>query len=112
MDLRELVSDGGDLSPSRALALIEGLPYGCRSLAHIQGDPDLEGWDVQSYLLAGLVESVRENTFATVQIQTKKKLKHPEPIKIPGASLKKKKQPGGNVFAQMARAQYNRRKEQ
>lgn len=107
VDLRDLVSDEGGLSPRRALVLIEGLPYGCRSWAHIQGDPELEGWDISTYMLAGLLDSVRENTFATVQIQSKKKLKPPEPIKIPGASAKPAKKP--NLFAQMAAAQFNRK---
>lgn len=109
VDLRELVSDEGDLSPRRALSLIEGLPHGTRSIARIQEDPELEGWDVSAFLAAALIESVRENTFATVQIQSKKKLKHPEPLKIPGNSSPKKKTPPANMFTAMARAQLNRR---
>lgn len=107
MDLRELVSDAGDLSPRRALSLIQGLPHGTRSIARIQDDPELEGWDVSAFLAAALIETVRENTFATVQIQSKKKLKHPEPLKIPGNTSPKKK-PAPNMFAAMARAQLNR----
>lgn len=109
VDLRELVSDDGDLSPRRALVLLMGLPFGCRSWAYIQDEPDLQGWDPQAYLLAALVDSVRENTFATVQIQTKKKLKAPEPMKIPG--VRKKEEPKGNLFVQMARAHYQAGKE-
>lgn len=106
IDLRELVSDEGDLSPRRALALVQGLPHGTRSWARIQDDPELEGWDIQAYLLASLVESVRENTFATVQIQSKKKLKRPEPMQIPGVHKKKERRPDGGLFANMARAAY------
>lgn len=106
------MSDAGELSPRRALALIQGLPHGTRSIALIQGDPELEGWDVDSFLTAALIETMRENTFATVQIQSRKKLKHPEPLKIPGGSSPKKNTQPANMFAQMARAQYNRRKEE
>lgn len=103
------MSDAGDLSPRRALSLIQGLPHGTRSVARIQGDPDLEGWDVDSFLTAALIETMRENTFATVQIQSKKKLKHPEPLKIPGAKPQKQKPPQQNMFTAMARAQLARR---
>ena len=103
------MSDAGDLSPRRALSLIHGLPHGTRSIAQIQGDPELEGWDVDSFLTAALIETMRENTFATVQIQSKKKLKHPEPLKIPGGTSPKKNTQPANMFTQMARAQLNRR---
>lgn len=102
------MSDAGGLSPRRALSLIQGLPHGTRSIALMQGDPELEGWDVDSFLTAALIETMRENTFATVQIQSKKKLKHPEPLKIPGGTSPKKKKPPANMFAAMARAQLNR----
>lgn len=110
VDVRELVSDDGDLSPRRALALIYGVPQGTATWAHLQGDPDLIGWDTQTYLLAGVIDSLRENTFATVQIQSKKKLQRPEPIKVPGAHQKKKR-PEQNLFARMAAAQLRAGKE-
>lgn len=102
VDLRDLVSDEGDLSPRRALSLIAGLPTGTASWAHLAGEEDLTGWDTQTFLLAGLIDSVRENTFATVQVNSKKKLKQPEPFPVPGS---KKKRPEQNTFAAMAAAQ-------
>lgn len=109
VDLRDLVSDEGELSPRRALALIYGLPPGCPSWARLQGDPELTGWDTKTYLLAGLIESVRENTFATVQVKSRKKLKRPEPMQLPGAKPNKKK-PEQNLFLRMANAQFKARK--
>lgn len=102
VDIRDLVS--GEESPRWALSLIYGLPQGTVSWARLQGDPDLAGWDTQTFLLAGLIESVRDNTFATVQLKSKKKLKRPDPLPVPGEQ--KQKQPKQNLFLQMASAQY------
>lgn len=102
VDIRELVS--GEESPRWALSLIYGLPQGSMSWARLQGDPELVGWTTQTFLLAGLIESVRDNTFATVQLKSKKRLKRPESIRIPGDH--KQKRPNQNLFLQMATAQY------
>lgn len=109
VDLRDLVSDEGELSPRRALSLISGLPPGTATWARLAGEEDLAGWDTQTFLLAGLIDSVRENTFATVQVNSKKRLKQPEPFPVPGS--KKKKRPEQNMFAAMAAAQLRARKD-
>lgn len=103
-DLGKTVSGEG-FSPRRILAFVEGMPPASRTFAALGDDARTEGWDTQAYLLAGLVDAVRENTFVTAQIQSKKKLKRPDPIDVPGN--KKKKSDGQvNLFAQMAAAQW------
>lgn len=57
-------------------------------------------------MLASLIDAVRENTYANMQVRTRKKLKQPTPVKVPGA---KKKQ--ANSFLRMAQAVYRERKE-
>lgn len=102
VDVVGLFMDPPELSPAQVLALIEGLPLGSRFVAHAGGVPDSAGWDTDSYMLASLIDAVRENTYANMQVRTKKKLKRPTPLKVPGA-----KQPSNsNSFLKMAQAAY------
>lgn len=100
-DLGETVSGEG-FSPLRILAFLEGMPVGSKSYAALAHEEKAVGWDTQAYLLAGLVDAVRENTYVTAQLQSKKKLKRPEPIDTPGT---RKKEAPVNLFAQMAAKQ-------
>ena len=86
--------------------MIEGLPLGSSFGALAGGVPDSAGWDTSAYMLASLIDAVRENTYANMQVRTKKKLKQPTPVRVPGA---KKKQ--SNSFLKMAQAVYRERKE-
>lgn len=98
VDVVGLVSEPPALSPAQALALIEGLPLGSSFAAKAGGVPDSAGWDTNSFMLASLIDAVRENTYANMQVRTKKKLKRPDPVKVPGARPKK----AGNSFVKMA----------
>lgn len=83
--------------------LIRQLPPDSRTIASLQGGEQFLGWDADRYLLAALVDAVRENTYAFVSANSKKKPKQPEPVTRPnkaGRSHQKK----NNQFAAMAAA--------
>lgn len=104
VDVVGLFVDPPELSPAQVLALIEGLPNGSKFMAQAGGVPDSAGWDTNSYMLASLIDAVRENTYANMQVRTKKKLKRPTPVKVPGS-----KQPSSsNSFLKMAQAAYRK----
>lgn len=96
-----VVADPPTLSPSEALALIENLPEDSRTLALLRGMEDSYGWTVDTYLTAALIDAVRENTYANMQVRTKKSLPKPEKLPVPGVERKKKV----NSFVAMAQAQ-------
>lgn len=110
VDLQGLFYDPPEVDPKRAMALVEGLPQDSRTMARLRGASDSAGWDTNSYLLASLIDVVRENTFVNMQVRTKKKLKPFEQVPIPGVKKQKKKGPK-NSFALMAQQQLSRTKE-
>lgn len=101
VDLRHVVSGDSDLTPALVLGLVEELPFGCRTTAVLSGEEGFAGWDLQSFLLASVVDAVREGTFANMQVRTKKKLTPPDPVSRPGV----KREKPVNKFLAMARAQ-------
>lgn len=96
-----VVADPPTLSPSEALTLIENLPEDSRTLSLLRGLEDSYGWTVDTYLTAALIDAVRENTYANMQVRTKKRLPKPEGMPVPGVKRKKKV----NNFVAMAQAQ-------
>ena len=99
-----LTLTGEGESPRRLLAYIAHMPAGSGTQAAVGGLDESVGWDTQAYLMAGLIDAVRENTYVTAQTQSKKKIKAPEPIPVPGRA-KQKKKGSPNLFAQMAAVQ-------
>lgn len=106
VDLTGLVSDPPALSPAEALALVENLPPDSMTSALVRGQQDTYGWGTSDYLLASVVDAVRENTFANMQVRTKKKLKAPDKLPVPGREAVKKP----NNFLAMARAEFMKRR--
>lgn len=96
-----LVSDPPTLSPSEALTLIENLPEDSRTHSLLRGVDNSYGWTVDTYLTAALIDAVRENTYANMQVRTRKRLPRPEKMPVPGIQHKKKV----NNFVAMAQAQ-------
>lgn len=103
IDLGDLFRPGSGLTPKRIVYLVEGLPIESRTVAAIADNNESSGWGVTEYLIANLIDAVRENTFTNVQVRTKKKLAPPESFPVPGA--KQKKKPKRNMFVQMAQRQ-------
>jgi hypothetical protein len=59
------------------------LPVESRTIAAVRGGDQFRAWDVHAYLLAALVDAVRENTFVFVAANSKRKPKAPKPIPRP-----------------------------
>lgn len=97
-----VVADPPEISPSEVLALIENLPAGSAALAVVSGVTDSVGWTTETYLIASLIDAVKENTFANMQVRVKKRLQRPERTPVPGMAPAKKK----NSFVAMAQAQF------
>lgn len=103
VDLHDVLVDGSGLSPRLVLAYIRQLPLESATVAAIRGGEQFRGWSVITYLLAQQIDSIRENTWVTVSANAKKKPKAPEPYPRPEKKSKK-----GNLFASMARTQYQK----
>lgn len=106
VDVVGLVSDPPTISPAQVLALISGLPAESKTVSLLRESDDAVGWDTNSYLLASVVDAVRENTYVTAQVNSKKKLKPPEPLKVPGAGARKPEKKSPNAFVRMAQKQF------
>ena len=113
VDLRELLSEEPTTTPTLVLALIEELPFSSRTSALLRDSPDSAGWDTSDYLTAALIDSVRDGTFANMQMNSKKKLQPFERVPIPGVEKKPEKKPVNNFvrMAQMALAEAQKQKE-
>lgn len=90
VDLEGLFASPPNVSPRKVLVLIEGLPADSATVSRTRDTPEATGWTVDSYLLASLIDAVRENTFTNIQVRTKKKLTPPERVRVPGAVVEKK----------------------
>lgn len=105
VDLRHLFDDSGELSPKRALILIENLPPSSRTVTLIGDNPEAYGWDLSAHMLASVIDTIRENTYTNVQVRTKKRIDPPEPFTRPGVE-KEAKERKPNKFVQMAQQQF------
>ncbi|KGI82066.1 hypothetical protein IL38_07050 [Actinopolyspora erythraea] len=81
------------------------MPIESRTVAAMRGGDEFIGWSADRYLLASLVDAVRENTFVLASAHSdKKKPKPPEPIPRPKDKSKEAKT---NPFAAMAAQRIN-----
>lgn len=84
--LRVYGVDPHKATPRRVWSLLRRLPAGTW---HKDNGP--ASWSNEAYLIAGLIDSVNQNTWVTVAANSKKKPKQPKPIPRPGTSVKKTK---------------------
>lgn len=104
VDLTGLFVEPSLITPAEVLALVENLPPESATQAERRNQPDSQGWTASAYLTAMAVDAIRENTFANMQVRTKKKLKPPDKLPVPGQKPQKKQ----NSFVAMAQAQYRK----
>jgi hypothetical protein len=90
LDLRDLFR--GELSPKRALALVEGLPTDSAYAISLRGVEHI-GWDRQAYILADLFDAVMTLIHITIRANTDKPKAVKEPGEYPRPGQKKSKQP-------------------
>ena len=105
VDLSGVVAEPATISPVEVFALVENLPPESNTSALVRSEPGSSGWSTTEYLLASVIDAVRENTFANMQVRTKKRLTPPGKLPVPGRKVEKKP----NQFLAMARKHFNRR---
>jgi hypothetical protein len=50
----------------------------------VRGGPAHDGWGVEAYLLAALLDAVQANTHALIQVNSRKKVRPPARVPLPG----------------------------
>lgn len=105
VDLSDILASTPSISPTKVVWLIQSLPVESRTSAILRKNPESYGWTNTDYLLANVIDSVRENTFANIQVRTKKKLQPFDRTPVPGMREEKKK-PTQNKFLKMAQQQW------
>lgn len=88
-------------SPRKVLALVRQLPPESATIASLRGGDHFRGWGLDQYFYAALIDAVRENTYAVIAANSKKKPKPPEPVQRPE---QRKPKAQTNSFAAMAGA--------
>ncbi|WP_367137891.1 hypothetical protein [Saccharothrix sp. HUAS TT1] len=78
-----LVEAYRDWSPLYLLAHIRQLPIESRTVAAMRGGEQFNGWGVDRYFLAALIDAVHDQTYAFVAANSKRKPKRPKPIERP-----------------------------
>lgn len=100
-NLTDVLVEGSGLTPRLALVLIRQLPMESRTIAALRGGSEFLGWGADRYLMAALIDSVKENTYVTAAAASgKKKPPKPKPIERPEARIQRKR--GANSFAAIA----------
>jgi hypothetical protein len=104
LNLVEILRDGSGYSPRQILLLIQGLPLQSATVAMMRGGQEFRGWDQDRYLSAALFDAVKENTFAFISANSKRKPPAPEPMWRPKEQTKKKSRDKNNPFLQRLEA--------
>lgn len=100
INLVQALKPGSGFSPRQLLILVRQLPPESRTVAAIRGGAQFRGWDSDRYLRAAMVDAIRENTYAFIAANSKRKPKPPEPIERPDKTSKRRQ--NKNAFAVMA----------
>jgi hypothetical protein len=96
-----------ELSPREVLAYIRNLPPESATVAELRGGPEFLGWGNDRYMMADLIDAIRELIYVQVASKSKKKPQPPKPYERPDTRVKTKK---SNNFAAMARAAFRMNK--
>lgn len=97
----------GSLPLWEAAILARQLPLTSRTVAAVQGGKEYLGWDVNTHLMAALVDSVQISNYMFAKANSKKRVKEPIPVPRPGDAERRKRENMNNPFAQMVQAQMN-----
>jgi hypothetical protein len=95
----------GSLPIWEAAILTRQLPHTSRTVAAVQGGKEYLGWDVNTHLMATLVDLLQVNNYMFAKVNSKKRVKAPTPIPRPGDAERRKRENQNNPFAQMVQAQ-------
>lgn len=75
----------GTLAPRRVVDLVEQLPDDSALAASVRGGIQYRAWDVQTHLLAALVDGVHLAAWVTAQANSKQRIARPKPLPRPAA---------------------------
>lgn len=102
LNLVGALCDGSGYCPKQILLLIKGLPLESATASAIRGGDEFRGWGFDRYLSATLIDAVRENTYAFIVANSKKKPKEPEPMYRPKEKVRQRRSAPDpkNPFAQ------------
>lgn len=107
LDIRDVLIPGSGLTPRMCIALVRNLPAESATVAAYRGGDEFRGWGQDRYMIAELIDAVRELTYVQVSSKSKRKPPRPTPFSRPKA----KKSPNkDNKFMAMARAQLMKRR--
>lgn len=95
----------GSLPIWEAAILTRQLPLTSRTLCAVQGGKEYQGWDVNTHLLASLLDSIQISNYMFAKVNSKKRVKAPVPVPRPGDAERRKREAMNNPFAQMVQAQ-------
>lgn len=99
LNLVEVLRPGG-MSPRQVLALIRQLPPESRTVAALRGGDQFQGWGVDRYLLANVIDAINQNTYAFIAANSKRKPKAPKPVPRPSAKTQRGRDDQSNPFRQ------------
>lgn len=94
----------GGMSPRQVLALIRQLPPESRTVAALRGGEQFQGWGVDRYLMASIVDAIQQNTYAFISANSKRKPKAPEPVQRPSKNSGSQRDNKTNMFRQQLAA--------
>jgi hypothetical protein len=92
------------MSPRQVLALLRQLPPESRTVAALRGGEQFQGWGVDRYLMASIVDAIQQNTYAFISANSKRKPKAPEPVKRPSKDSGPQRDNKTNMFRQQLAA--------
>lgn len=95
----------GSLPIGEAAILARELPQTSRTIAAVQGGKEYLGWDVNTHLMAAVVDLIGINNYMFAKVNSKKRVKAPVPVPRPGDAERRKREAMNNPFAQMVQAQ-------
>lgn len=100
LNLVDALRDGSGYSPRQILLLIKGLPLESATVAAMRGSNEFRGWGVDRYFRVALIDAIRENTFAFISANSKRRPTPPEPMYRPKEKVTKRNTGQPNPFAQ------------
>lgn len=63
--------------------LVNQLPLASRTVAALRGGEQFNGWDVDRYFMATLIDAVNQVAYVTAAANSKRKPKAPKPVSRP-----------------------------
>jgi hypothetical protein len=103
--ITDVLKFDGSLPVWEAAILTRQLPQTSRTVCAVQGGAEYLGWDINTHLLAAVVDALQVSNYMFAKVNSKKRVKAPVPVPRPGDAERRKRENLNNPFAQMVQAQ-------